>query len=330
MFYFVVFIILIALLFDFLNGMNDAANAIATVVSTRVLTPKMAVVWAAVFNFTAVFVVGVSVANTIGKGIVDTTIVDNWFVLVTLMSAVMWTYACTLLALPISVSHALIGGLMGTGIAKAGFGVLHWGNIIYISLFIFLAPLIAMVVSYFTMVITLWIIRRWPIRRIKRSFKVFQLFSSAAYSFSHGANDAQKTMGIISLLLFSNGFLGDTFFVPRWVIFMSYLTLAFGTFAGGWKVIRTMGTKLTKLNRVGGFSAETAGCVTILGASFAGIPVSTTHTIAGGIVGVGLTNNLGAVRWGIASHIVLAWILTIPASCIMSFLLYKLTIAFVL
>ena len=324
MFYFVVLIILIALLFDFLNGMNDAANAIATVVSTRVLSPKMAVVWAAVFNFTAVFVVGVSVANTIGRGIVDTAIVDNWFIFITLMSAVLWTYACTMMALPISVSHALIGGLMGTGIAKAGFGVLHWGNILYISLFIFLAPLLAMVLSYFIMVVTLWCIRRWSIRRIRRSFKGLQLVSSAAYSFSHGANDAQKTMGIIALLLFSNGYLGHTFFVPTWVIFMSYLTLAFGTFAGGWKVIRTMGARLTKLNRVGGFSAETAGCITILMASWGGIPVSTTHTIAGGIVGVGLTKDLGAVRWGVATHIVLAWVLTIPVACIMAFLLYKL------
>jgi PiT family inorganic phosphate transporter len=322
MLYLTIFIIFLALLFDFLNGMNDAANSIATVVSTRVLTPRIAVFWAAFFNFVAAFGFGVQVATTIGKGIVDTTIVTPELILSALIGAIIWTHACTQLGLPISVSHALIGGLAGSALVKAGSGALVASGLIKVSIFIFLSPLIGLVLGIMFMIAVTWIFRRWKPSKVDKVFRIGQLISSAAFSLGHGTNDAQKTMGIISVLLFSSGYLGSEFYVPFWVVLSSHAVIGAGTLAGGWKVIRTMGMKLTHLRPVGGFCAETAGAVVLIGTAAAGIPVSTTHTIAGSIMGVGSTRRVSAVRWGIAGKIVWAWVLTIPFSGLCGALAY--------
>ncbi|NMC72210.1 MAG: inorganic phosphate transporter [Myxococcales bacterium] len=297
--------------------MNDAANSIATIVSTRVLPPWVAVGWAAFFNMAAVFTFGVAVATTIGKGIVDPAIVTPWLVLAALVGAILWSAGCTKLGLPISVSHALIGGLAGAGVAHCGTDVLVADGLGKVALFIVVSPLLGLVLSYLLMVAVFWIFRRWTPRRVDRFFRVGQLVSSAAFSLGHGSNDAQKTMGIIAVLLFSTGYL-DTFGVPTWVVFASYASISLGTLLGGWRVIRTMGMGLTDLKPVGGFCAETGGALSIFVASFLGIPVSTTHTIAGSIVGVGATVNPSAVRWGVAGRIVWAWLLTIPCSAFLS------------
>lgn len=310
----VIIIIIIALLFDFLNGMNDAANSIATIVSTGVLSPRNAVLWAAFFNFVAAFGFGVHVATTIGKEVIDVAIVDNYLVLSALTGAIVWTHVCTKFGLPISVSHSLIGGLVGAGVSKAGLGVLVVGGIYKISIFIVLSPLIGMIMAYLFMVGVTWVVRHSSPQKVDNSFRVGQLISSAAYSLGHGTNDAQKTMGIIAMMLFANGYLGDKFYVPFWVIISAHLAIGLGTYMGGWKVVRTMGMRLTHLRPMGGFCAETAGASVLLGTALAGIPVSTTHTIAGAIMGVGATRRLSAVRWGIAGKIVMAWIITIPAS----------------
>jgi len=304
----------LALLFDFVNGMNDAANSIATVVGTRVLPPGLAVAWAAFFNFAAAFLFGVAVAKTIGKGVIDPAIVTPWVVLAALFGAVVWAYACTHFGLPISVSHALIGGLAGVAIVKAGTCALNQAGLLKITLFIVLSPLLGLLLGFLFMVAVLWIFRRATPGRVDRLFRVGQLVSSAAFSLSHGANDAQKTMGIIAALLFASGYLGDTFYVPLWVVFACYAAIALGTLAGGWRVIRTMGMRLTALKPVGGFCAETAAAASILVATAAGIPVSTTHTITGSICGVGATVRASAVRWGVAGRIVWAWVLTIPCA----------------
>lgn len=322
MFTLVIVIILLALVFDFLNGMNDAANSIATVVSTRVLSPRFAVLWAAFFNFIAAFGFGVHVANTIGKGIIDISIVNEYLVLSALVGAILWTHLCTKVGLPISVSHALIGGIAGAGIAKAGFGALVVGGLTKVVLFIFLSPLIGMVLAYFFMVAVTWAVRKSSPNKVDNTFRLGQLISSAAYSLGHGTNDAQKTMGIIALVLYSSGYLGDTFYVPVWVILSAHLAIGLGTYFGGWKVVRTMGMKLTHLQPMGGFCAETAGASMLLGTALAGIPVSTTHTIAGAIIGVGSTRRLSAVRWGIAGKMVWAWILTIPTSAAVAAMTY--------
>lgn len=319
-----IFIILLALLFDFLNGMNDAANSIATVVSTRVLSPKMAVAWAAFFNFVAAFGFGVYVANTIGKGIVHADIVNEWMILSTLAGAIIWTHLCTKYGLPISVSHALIGGLAGSAVIKEGVGALVVGGLVKVSIFIILSPVIGFVLGALIMISVNWIFRRSNIKKVDRLFRVGQLLSSAAFSLGHGTNDAQKTMGIIAILLFTRGYLGDEFYVPFWVVLIAHTAIGAGTLAGGWKVIRTMGVKLTHLKPVGGFSAESAGAFVLLGTAVAGIPVSTTHTIAGGIMGVGSTRRMSAVRWGVASKIVWAWILTIPVSAFLGGIAYYL------
>ncbi|MBI5472989.1 MAG: inorganic phosphate transporter [Ignavibacteriae bacterium] len=320
----VIIIIILALLFDFLNGMNDAANSIATVVSTGVLSPKIAVLWAAFFNVVAAFGFGVHVATTIGKGIVDVAIVDNYLILSALIGAIVWTDLCTRFGLPISVSHALIGGLAGAGVTKAGVGVLIMSGIYRVSLFIVLSPLLGMIMAYLLMVLVLWIVRRTSPNRVDKVFRVGQLISSAAYSLGHGTNDAQKTMGIIALVLFAGGYLGSTFYVPFWAVLLAHLAIGLGTYMGGWKVVRTMGMKLTHLRPMGGFCAETASAGMLLGTAIAGIPVSTTHTIAGAIIGVGATRRLSAVRWGIAGKIIAAWILTIPASAAAASLTYYL------
>ncbi|HWP81862.1 MAG TPA: inorganic phosphate transporter [Bacteroidota bacterium] len=325
-----IFIILVALSFDFLNGMNDAANSIATVVSTRVLTPKLAVAWAAFFNFVAAFGFGVAVATTIGKGIVDPAVVSQDMTLGALVGAIVWTHLCTKYGLPISVSHSLIGGMGGAAIAKAGFDALILSGIWKVVLFIFLSPMIGMVLGFVLMVAVTWAFRRFSVRKVDRFFRVGQLISSAAYSLGHGTNDAQKTMGIIAVLLFTTDAAVPTwmydksigFHVPMWVILAAHAAIGLGTLVGGWRVIHTLGMKLTHLRPVGGFCAETGGAMVLLGTALAGIPVSTTHTIAGTIMGVGSTRRLSAVRWGIAGRIITAWILTIPTSALVAALSY--------
>jgi Phosphate/sulphate permeases len=322
--YLVIFGIAIALIFDFLNGMNDAANSIATIVSTKVLSPLAAVVWAAFFNFAAVFIFGVHVAETIGKGIVDTSFINAYFILSALLASILWVYMCTKFGMPISVSHALIGGLIGPGLLAGGIKALIMSGIVKVLLFIVLSPIIGMILAYFIMLIVMVLFRRVSPLRVDGYFRVLQLVSSAIFSLGHGSNDAQKTMGIIAVLLFSTGYLGPTFYVPTWVIFACYSAIALGTVSGGWKVIKTLGVGLTDLKPVGGFCAETAGAITVIGSSLAGIPVSTTHTITGSIMGVGLTRRLSAVRWGIAGNIVIAWVLTIPATLLVSMFFYAI------
>lgn len=316
--------IIIALTFDFLNGMNDAANSIATVVSTKVLSPLLAVLWAAFFNFIAVFIFGVHVATTIGKGIVEPIIINEYVILGALIGAVIWVFTCNRFGLPISVSHALIGGLIGSAIVKGGTGVLIKSGIFKVLLFIVVAPLTGMILGFLIMIIVMLIFRKTSPYRVNSISRVMQLVSSAVFSIGHGSNDAQKTIGIISILLFSTGRLGAEFYIPSWVIFTCYSTIAFGTLFGGWKVIKTLGQKLTHLKPVQGFCAETAGAISIIGSSLAGIPVSTTHTITGAILGVGLTRGVSSVRWGIAKNIVLAWIFTIPGTMTLSGGIYYL------
>jgi PiT family inorganic phosphate transporter len=317
---FVIIIILLALFFDFLNGMNDAANSIATVVSTRVLTPRLAVLWAAFFNLVAAFFFGVHVATTIGKGVVDPGIIDAVLILATLIAAIVWTFVCTQLGLPISVSHALVGGLVGAGIAKAGFSALVLSGLLKIAIFIALAPLMGTLLGYIYMVAVYWICRRCPPQMVNKWFRRLQLVSAAAYSLGHGTNDAQKTMGIISVLLFSTGYMKGDFHVPFWIVISCHMVIALGTLLGGWRVIETLGMKMTKLRSVHGFCAETAAATSILLSTAGGIPVSTTHTITGAIIGVGATTKLSAIRWGVAYRVVWAWLLTIPGTALIAFL----------
>ena len=312
----VIFIVGLALLFDFLNGMNDAANSIATIVSTR-----MAVAWAAFFNFVAAFLFGVGVAKTIGKGIVVPEVLSLWFVISVLAGAIAWTYACTHFGLPISVSHALVGGMIGAGIVKGGFQMLILGGIAKIALFIVLSPLVGLVLGVLFFAAMAWIFCDVSAARVDRMFRVGQLFSSAMFSLGHGANDAQKTMGIIVMVLVAAG-LQDGFHVPLWVILSCHAAIALGTLTGGWRVIQTMGIRVTKLQPTGGFCAESAAAVSIIGSSLAGIPVSTTHTVTGAIIGVGAVRRLTAVRWKAAGNICLAWALTIPGSALMSALAF--------
>lgn len=324
--HFVYLIITLALVFDFYNGMNDAANSIATIVSTRVLTPLQAVIWAAFFNFAAAFIFGVGVATTIGKGIVDVSIVDNYVVFTAVVGAIITTATATHLGFPISVSHAIIGGYGGAGVIKAGLGAIIVSGYSKVVLFIFLAPLIGLFMAYIFSVITLWIVRNQSPRKVDKYFRKFQLVSAAVYSLSHGSNDAQKTIGIITVLLFANGLLGNTFYVPLWVVFASYSIISLGTLVGGWKVIKTLGMRITKLTPFGGFSAETSAGLTIIGATILGIPVSTTHTITGAIIGVGSVKGFSAVRWGVAKNILWAWVLTIPLSAIFAMITYEVTV----
>ena len=315
-------IILLALVFDFYNGMNDAANSIATVVSTRVLTPGQAVAWAAFFNFAAAFIFGVSVATTIGKGIVDVNIVDNQVIFSGLIGAILLSATATHYGMPISVSHSIIGGYGGAGIAKAGFNAIVLSGYTKVVIFIFLAPLMGYVIALIFSVITLWIVRNKSPYKVDKYFRKLQLISAALYSLSHGSNDAQKTIGIIAVVLFTNGVLGHTFYIPFWVEMMSYSIIALGTLIGGWKVIRTLGMRVTKITPFGGFSAETASGITISLASIWGIPVSTTHTITGSIIGVGSVKGFSAVRWGVARNILWAWVLTIPLSAVFAMATY--------
>jgi len=318
------FIILVALAFDYINGFHDAANSIATVVSTRVLSPMQAVAWAAFFNFVAAFGFGVNVATTIGKGVVDSAVVDHWLILAALTGAILWNLITWYLGLPTSSSHALIGGFAGAAVVKAGFRALVPSGLAKILMFIVLAPLLGLVAGYVLMVGVAWLFRRARPGQVDWLFRRLQLLSAAAYSLGHGTNDAQKTMGIIAILLYSSGYLGPEFYVPLWVILAAHAAIGLGTLAGGWRIVRTMGMRLTKLQPVGGFCAETAGALMLIGTAIGGIPVSTTHTIAGAIMGVGATQRLSAVRWGVAVQIVWAWILTIPLSALIAGLTWLL------
>ncbi|OLC17147.1 MAG: anion permease [Candidatus Rokubacteria bacterium 13_1_40CM_69_27] len=311
-------IALVALIFDFINGFHDAANSIATVVSTRVLTPLQAVVWAAFFNFVAAFGFGVNVAKTVGKGVVEANIVDHWVILAGLLGAIAWDLITWYWGLPTSSSHALIGGFAGAAVVKAGLGSLIAAGLIKIGVFMILAPVIGLTVGFGLMLATVWVFRRATPGRVDWLFRRLQLVSAAAYSLGHGTNDAQKTMGIISVLLFSAGYLGREFYVPFWVVLAAHAAMGLGTLSGGWRIVKTMGMRITKLRPVGGFCAETAGAFTLIGTALAGIPVSTTHTITGAIMGVGSLQRFSAVRWGVAGRIVWAWIVTIPASALIA------------
>jgi PiT family inorganic phosphate transporter len=308
------FIILVALAFDYINGFHDAANSIATVVSTRVLTPMQAVAWAAFFNVVAAFGFGVNVAKTVGKGVVEAGVVDHWVILGGLVGAIAWNVITWYYGIPSSSSHALIGGFAGAAVAKAGFRALVPAGLLKITAFIVLAPVIGLAIGFALMVATVWVFRRVRPSRVDALFRRLQLLSAAFYSLGHGTNDAQKTMGIIAILLFTSGYLGPEFYVPFWVVLAAHLAIGLGTLAGGWRIVKTMGMRLTKLRPVGGFCAEAAGAVMLIGTALGGIPVSTTHTITGSIMGVGATQRLSAVRWGVAGRIVWAWILTIPLS----------------
>jgi PiT family inorganic phosphate transporter len=319
----VVFIILVALSFDFLNGFHDAANSIATVVSTRVLSPQKAVLWAAFFNFVAAFVLGTGVAKTMGSGMIDLAVVTREVVLAGLLGAIVWNLITWYYGLPVSSSHALIGGYAGAAIAKAGPKAILVAGWTKTLSFIVLAPLIGCLLGFLLMVSVTWIFRRWRPSRLDHLFRRLQLLSAGLYSLGHGGNDAQKTMGIITGLLVASGYLKH-FHVPLWVILISHAAIALGTMFGGWRIVKTMGTKITKLQPFGGFCAETSGAITLVSATLLGIPVSTTHTITGAIVGVGATRRLSAVKWGVAGRIVWAWILTIPIAAAVSWVAYFL------
>ena len=319
---FVIFLVLVALVFDFLNGFHDSANAISTVVSTRALPPRYAVIWAAFFEFSAFFFVGVQVANTIGTGIINPAIVDNLLILSALSSAIIWNIVTWYFGLPSSSSHALIGGLIGAGMVDGGTSVLVWSGITKTTLFIVLSPAIGLVLGLLLMILVFNLNRFSSLSRINGLFRRLQLISSAIYCMGHGANDAQKTMGIIAIVLFSQGLLGPTFYVPIWVVISCYAVISLGVMSGGWRIVKTMGTKITKLQPSGGFCAECAAAISIIGASIAGIPVSTTHTVTGAIVGVGATRRMTAVRWGVAGNIIWAWVLTIPVSALISALIH--------
>ncbi|MFN7943175.1 MAG: inorganic phosphate transporter [Thermoanaerobaculia bacterium] len=321
----VVTILVAALIFDFLNGFHDAANSIATVVSTRVLSPGVAVAWAAFFNFVAAFVLGTHVAKTIGKGMIDISVVTPEVILAGLVGAIFWNLLTWYFGLPVSSSHALIGGYAGAAVAKAGLGALILSGWTKTLLFIVLAPLIGLSLGLIMMITVMRLFHRWHPVKLDRVFRRGQLFSAALYSLGHGGNDAQKTMGIITGLLVTTGRLKD-FAVPLWVILASHAAIALGTLFGGWRIVHTMGSKITKLQPMGGFSAETAGAITLIGATFAGIPVSTTHTITGAIMGVGATKRLSAVKWGVAGRIVWAWVLTIPIAAAVSALVFPLLV----
>jgi PiT family inorganic phosphate transporter len=322
----VVAIVGLALLFDFTNGFHDAANSIATVVSTRVLTPRIAVIWAAVFNFVAFMVFQTKVANTVGKT-VDPAIVSEAVVFAGLLGAIAWNLTTWWFGLPTSSSHALIGGFAGAGVVKGGWDVLNAASMEKTLLFIVLSPLFGMVLAFLLMLTALWLFHRSPPRRVDSLFRRLQLVSAAAFSLGHGGNDAQKTMGIISALLVGSGYLqlkenGDLP-VPLWIVLSAHAAIALGTLSGGWRIVKTLGTRITALRPIAGFSAETAAATAIYLATFLGVPVSTTHTITGAIVGAGATRRLSAVRWGVARRIVWAWIVTIPAAALVAALAYQ-------
>ena len=318
-------LIAIALAFDFLNGLHDAANSIATVVSTQLLSPVWAVVFAAFGNFAAYWLVGLHVAETVGKGIIDKDAVTPAVVFGALIGAMFWNVVTWIKGIPSSSSHALIGGLLGAGIAHGGFGVIESSGTYKTLLAIFLSPVLGFGIAMAMVLLTSWLFKGFQPRRAEGVFKTLHLFSSAAYSISHGGNDAQKTMGIITVLLYSTGNLKGEFHVPEWVVIACYAAIAMGTMSGGWKIIKTMGTKITKLNHHTGFCASTAGSFVVFGASYFGIPVSTTHAITGSVIGTGAARKASAVRWGVAGRVVTAWFITIPASAAVGAVFYVLT-----
>jgi len=317
-------LIAIALIFDFLNGLHDAANSIATIVSTRVLRPQYAVLWAAFFNFIAFLFFGLHVAETLGTGIIDPGIVDPRVIFAALVGAIVWNLITWWASIPSSSSHALIGGLVGAGLAKAGFVALEWSGLTKTILAIFLSPLIGFVLALILVVIVAWCSARSTPYMVDSAFRVLQFGSASLYSLGHGGNDAQKTMGIIAILLYSQGYGGDHFHVPFWVVLSCQAAMALGTLMGGWRIVRTMGSRITHLTPMQGFCAETGGALTLFSATALGVPVSTTHTITGAIVGVGSARSLAAVRWNIASSIVVAWIITVPAAAFVAALAYWL------
>jgi PiT family inorganic phosphate transporter len=308
----------IALLFDLLNGLHDAANSIATVVSTRVLSPQVAVVWAAFFNFIAFLFFSHSVAYTIGKGTISPDIVDAQVVFGALMGAISWNLITWVLGIPSSSSHALVGGLIGAGTAKAGLSAIVWSGVGKTVAAIFLSPAIGLMLALVMVLITSWLFRRFTPSGADRVFRKLQLVSAAAYSLGHGGNDAQKTMGIITVLLYSQGLLHGEFHIPLWVVISCQAAMGIGTLVGGWRIVHTMGSKITRLTPMQGFCAETGGAITLFLATFGGIPVSTTHTITGAIVGVGAARRMSAVRWNVASSILVAWVVTLPASALVA------------
>ena len=312
----------IALAFDFLNGLHDAANSIATVVSTRVLKPHYAVAWAAFFNFIAFLFFGLHVAETVGKGIIDPDIVNAQVIFGALMGAISWNLITWLLGIPSSSSHALVGGLLGAGTAKAGLSGIVWSGVLKTGFAIVLSPSIGLLLALLLVLITSWIFFRQTPTSADRKFRKLQLVSAALYSLGHGGNDAQKTMGIIAVLLYSQGLLGGEFHVPFWVVMACQAAMGLGTLFGGWKIVHTMGSKITRLTPAQGFCAETGGAITLFAANWLGIPVSTTHTITGAIVGVGSARRLSAVRWNVASSIVVAWVVTLPAAAAIGALFY--------
>jgi inorganic phosphate transporter, PiT family len=315
-------LIAIALLFDFLNGLHDAANAIATIVSTRVMRPYYAVAWAAFFNFIAFLFFGLHVAQTIGTGIVEAAVVDPRVIFGALMGAIVWNLITWGLGIPSSSSHALIGGLLGAGVAKAGVGAIVWTGLAKTGAAIVLSPLLGFLLALLLVLAVSWTFVRATPFAVDSTFRTLQLFSAALYSLGHGGNDAQKTMGIIAVLLYSQGLLGQEFDVPFWVVIACHAAMGLGTLVGGWRIVRTVGSKITRLTPMQGFCAETGGAMTLFLATDLGVPVSTTHTITGAIVGVGAARRVSAVRWNIASNIVVAWIVTLPAAAVVGALFY--------
>jgi inorganic phosphate transporter, PiT family len=315
-------LVAVALFFDFLNGLHDAANSIATIVSTRVLRPQYAVLWAAFFNFIAFMFFGLHVAETVGKGIVDVSIVTPAVIFSALVGAIVWNIVTWIAGIPSSSSHALIGGLVGAGVAKAGLGAIVWTGLGKTVAAIVVSPATGFVLALILILAVSWLFVRQTPFAVDSTFRVMQFFSASLYSLGHGGNDAQKTMGIIAVLLYSQGMLGANFYVPLWVVLTCQTALALGTLFGGWRIVHTMGSKITRLNPMQGFCAETGGAITLFAATWLGIPVSTTHTITGAIIGVGAARRVSAVRWGIAGNIVIAWIVTLPATAAISALTY--------
>jgi len=321
-------LIAVALAFDFLNGLHDAANSIATVVSTRVLRPHHAVIWAAFFNFVAFLFFGLHVAETVGKGIINPEIVDAAVVFGALMGAILWNIITWIAGIPSSSSHALIGGLVGAGLAKAGNPAIVWAGVSKTAAAIVLSPATGFVLALLLVLIVGWACVRMTPLAADRRFRKLQLISAAAYSLGHGGNDAQKTMGIIAVLLYSQGLLGGAFHVPFWVVISCQSAMALGTLFGGWRIVHTMGSKITRLTPPQGFAAETGGAITLFAATWLGVPVSTTHTITGAIIGVGASRRTSAVRWNVASSIVVAWVVTLPAAGLIAAGFYKLAMLF--
>ncbi|OLP58633.1 inorganic phosphate transporter [Xaviernesmea oryzae] len=311
-------LIAVALFFDFLNGLHDAANSIATIVSTRVLRPQYAVGWAAFFNFIAFLFFGLHVAETLGTGIIDPAIVTPRLIFSALTGAIAWNIVTWVFGIPSSSSHALVGGLVGAGVASAGTNAVVWAGLTKTASAIVLSPAVGFFLALLLVLIVSWLCVRQTPFAVDRTFRILQFISASLYSLGHGGNDAQKTMGIIAVLLYSQGLLGESFYVPLWVVLSCQSAMALGTLCGGWRIVHTMGSKLTRLNPMQGFCAETGGALTLFGATFLGIPVSTTHTITGAIVGVGAARRVTAVRWGLAGNIVVAWVVTMPAAGLIS------------